>query len=99
MKRASITETKNNLSKLIEEVKNGNSILIMDRKTPVARMEPVDECGIIDFDRSAGLVRRGIASYPRHSLELETFLSRDKVKLPAGRSAVQVLVEERGESL
>lgn len=98
MKKASITETKNNLSRLIEEVKSGNSILITDRKIPVARLEPVHERGMRDFERARILVREGLASGPRHSLDLECFLSRKKAMLTGRKSAVRALVEEREES-
>jgi len=45
MKRASITEAKNNLSALIDGLKGGASVLIVDRGRPVARLEPVIERG------------------------------------------------------
>ena len=41
MKKASITEAKNNLSALIDGLKGGSAVLIVDRGRPVARLEPV----------------------------------------------------------
>src|ERR1700676_257815 len=41
MKKATITEAKNNLSALIDGLKGGSPVLIMDRGRPVARLEPV----------------------------------------------------------
>ena len=41
MQTASITEAKNNLSKLLKKVRHGQSILILDRNVPVARLEPL----------------------------------------------------------
>ena len=41
MKRASITQTKNGLSALIDGLKGGEAVLIVDRGRPVARLEPV----------------------------------------------------------
>jgi prevent-host-death family protein len=41
MKIASITEAKNNLSALIDGLKAGSPVLIVDRGRPVARLEPV----------------------------------------------------------
>jgi prevent-host-death family protein len=38
MKTASITQTKNQLSSLIDAVKRGETVLIFDRGTPVARL-------------------------------------------------------------
>ena len=43
MKKASITEAKNNLSALIDRVKGGSSILIVDRGRPVARIVPIPQ--------------------------------------------------------
>lgn len=40
MKTATITEAKNGLSALIDRVRAGESILILDRGRPVARLEP-----------------------------------------------------------
>lgn len=36
---ATITEAKNGLSALVDQVRAGESVLIMDRGTPVARLE------------------------------------------------------------
>jgi len=41
MKKASITHAKNNLSALIDGLKGGSPVLIVDRGRPVARLEPV----------------------------------------------------------
>ena len=65
MKIATITETKNRLSALLDRVWHGETILIMDRSRPVARIEPVvapdatDAEGRLARLERAGLVRRG----------------------------------------
>jgi prevent-host-death family protein len=41
VKKVSITEAKNNLSALVDRLRGGSSILIVDRGQPVARLEPV----------------------------------------------------------
>ena len=41
MKKASITEAKNKLSALIDSLRGGAPVLIVDRGRPVARLEPV----------------------------------------------------------
>ena len=43
MKRATLTDTKNNLSALVDQVQHGETILILDRGRPVARLEPAGE--------------------------------------------------------
>ncbi len=40
MQRATATEAKDGLSALLDRVKAGKTILIMDRGVPVARLEP-----------------------------------------------------------
>jgi prevent-host-death family protein len=95
MKKASITETKNNLSRLIEEVKNGTTIIIFDRNRPVARIEPVTAAEGTDSDRIAHLVRQGLVASAKRPLDLQAFLAREKHALPEGASAVQILESER----
>jgi len=41
MKRAGIAELKNNLSRYINYVKAGETVLVLDRKVPVARITPI----------------------------------------------------------
>ena len=41
MKTATITQTKNGLSALLDRVRHGETIVITDRSRPVARLEPV----------------------------------------------------------
>ena len=96
MKKATITETKNNLSKLLKEVRNGNSIVILDRGTPIARLDPIAQSEIDNLVSS--LVRSGLGSNPQRSLDPNEFLSRRKVRLKPGTSAVQALVSEREEA-
>ncbi len=68
MKTATITEAKNGLSSLIDRVRAGDSILILDRGIPVARLEPIaphpDSTGRIRRLQRAGLVRSGTARPP-----------------------------------
>ena len=61
MKKASITEAKNQLSALIAGLKSGSPVLIVDRGRPVARLEPVMGGPDCDPDgRLARLIRDGI---------------------------------------
>lgn len=90
---ATVTEAKNRLSALIDHVKGGESVLIVDRGTPVARLESAvaaaDPEGRIARLRRAGAVRAArkppskaiLSTPPAHSLR--------------GASAVSALLEER----
>lgn len=93
MKRASVSETKNHLSRLLEEVKRGESILILDRNKPVATIQPYRGAGLHE------LVRHGIVTPPQKKLDLAAFLRLKNPKLPVGFSGSAALVAEREESL
>lgn len=61
MHAATISETKNNLSALLDRVRAGESVVILDRDRPVARIVPVreaDDAHLADLERR-GLLRRG----------------------------------------
>jgi prevent-host-death family protein len=97
MKKASITEAKNNLSALIDRLQGGSSILIVDRGRPVARLEPVTAD---HDDRHSGklsrLVRDGIVR-PRRNVLPRTLFSKQPPRAKAGASAVDALLQERRE--
>ncbi|MBX3747863.1 MAG: type II toxin-antitoxin system Phd/YefM family antitoxin [Verrucomicrobiae bacterium] len=42
MDKANATYTRNHLSEILARVREGETILIMDRQQPVARLEPVE---------------------------------------------------------
>jgi prevent-host-death family protein len=93
VKTATITEVKNGLSALIDQVRAGESILITDRGLAVARLEPVttvpDPTGRLSRLERAGIIRIGGAP---SSLEL---LRRPAPRLPEGASAVRTVIDER----
>ena len=94
MKKASITEAKNNFSALIDRVKAGASVLIVDRGRPVARLEPVTGSGADDEGRLARLTRDGIVRPARADLAKTVVASRPP-NAKKGASAVRALLEER----
>jgi prevent-host-death family protein len=94
MKKASISEAKNNLSALIDRVKAGASVLIEDRGRPVARLEPVIGSG---DDRLARLARDGVVRPPRTAVDTSAWSSQPP-RPKAGASALKALIEERREA-
>ena len=94
MKKASITEAKNNLSALIDRVKGGSSVLIVDRGRPVARREPVIGNDAGDRGRLARLVRDG-AVRPARGVLPKAFFSRKPPRAKSGASGVRALLDER----
>lgn len=94
MKTASITEAKNNLSALIDGLKNGSPVLILDRGRPVARLEPVTAGDGERDERLARLVREGLVR-PRRKPLPKSFFSTDPPSVPV--SVVDMVIEERRE--
>lgn len=97
MKKTSITEAKNSLSALIDGLKGGSPVLIMDRGRPVARLEPVvTEHASDDQGRLSRLVREGVVRPGRVPFSKKLFT--DPLPRPTGgASAVAALIEERRE--
>ena len=61
MRKAGITEAKDNLSSLIDSLKSGSPVLIVDRGRPVARLAPGIAGGEDKGDgRLSRLVRDGL---------------------------------------
>lgn len=94
MKKASITEAKNNLSALIDRVKGGSPVLIVDRGRPVARLEPVTGLGSDDDSRLARLVREGIVR-PARAVRPKAVLTTRPPRPRKGASGVRALLDDR----
>lgn len=95
MKTASITEAKNKLSALIDGLKGGSSVLIVDRGRPVARLEPVTGNSDGEQDgRLSRLLRDGLVR-PRRIRPHRALFSGDPPRIKAGASAVDLLLQER----
>ena len=94
MKTATVTQAKNRLSALLAEVRAGETILILDRGIPVARLEGIrshdgDETGRLERLYRAGLLKPPRTEFPR------SIIKEDPPSLGAGVSAVESLLEER----
>ena len=94
MKRASISEAKNNLSALIHGVQEGSPVLIVDRGLPVARLESVQGIGSLDDDRLARLVQQGVVR-PARGATPNKIVAAKPPSLRRGASAVRALLDER----
>jgi prevent-host-death family protein len=93
MKKASISELKNQLSAYLRCVRGGEPVIVYDRNRPIARIERVaDE----DYDdRVAKLQRDGRLAAQVEPMPLD--LLRGPVP-PAGSSVLESLLEERAAS-
>lgn len=94
MRRATLTEAKNRLSALIDTVRAGDSVLILDRGVPVARIEPVAHVEEDAEDRLRRLERRGLVR-PAAAPVREQLVEEPPPAPRDGISVVDVLIEER----
>ncbi len=95
MKRASITEAKNQLSALIDRVKRGERVVIEDRGVPVARLESMVD--VADDDGRLGrLERAGLARRPRAGVPAAILKARPP-RPARGVRLSQVVIDERVE--
>ena len=101
MIRATISEVKNGLSAYLRRVKSGESILVIERRTPVARIVPVgrateggekathtDEEAKLARLEQAGIVERRSSRRPLEVLGQP---------LRPGAGVLEVLLDERSE--
>ena len=97
MKKATITEAKNQLSALIDRVRHGETIVITDRGRPVARLvSALASAGEDPEGRLARLERRGglrlATAAPPRALIMKKL---PKVRKPSG--VLDALLDERRE--
>ena len=95
MKKAGIAELKNNLSRYLDQVKNGESILVLDRNHPVAQIVPLQKAArdaVGRDDRLARLERKGFIRRGRGGSG-QWLTKRRLVKVPG--SVLQDLLDER----
>jgi prevent-host-death family protein len=93
---ATITEAKNRLSALIDQVRGGESVLIVDRGTPVARLESAVSAAPDAEGRIARLERVGSVRGAREPPAVD-LLSKEAPPLRPGASAVRAILDERRE--
>jgi antitoxin (DNA-binding transcriptional repressor) of toxin-antitoxin stability system len=96
MKRTSVSEAKSHFSRFLNDVQRGETVLIFDRKRLVARLEPARSADISDSERIKTLVQSGVASAPRHALDINVFLKRPRPKLSKGASGAASVGTDRG---
>ena len=93
MEKATISELRKHLSAYLEKVRAGESVLILDRNGPVARLvgvagpDPTDNR--LARLESEGLVRRAVRPFPRKLIE--------KPPPKAGKGVLEGLIGERRE--
>jgi prevent-host-death family protein len=94
---ASISEAKNKLSALLDRVRNGETILIVDRGKPVARLEPAVSAAEDTDSKLSRLERAGIAERGTGTAHPDIFRKKPPRPLKGG-SVLEALLEERREA-
>jgi prevent-host-death family protein len=95
MKVVTITELKDRLSALLDQVRAGETILVLDRDVPVARLvsaaaeSPDDLDGRLKRLERKGIIRRGSGEYP------DWLLNEPPPRLESDASIVDAVLEER----
>lgn len=90
MKKASISELKNQLSAYLQQVRAGETVVVYDRSRPVARINRVADED--DDDRVVQLLRAGIVTPPAEPMPLDLL----REPLPsAGPSVLEAFLRER----
>ncbi len=93
MEKATISELRKHLGAYLEKVRAGESVLILDRNRPVARLvgvagrDPADDR--LARLESEGLLRRALGPIPKELLE--------EAPPKPGKSVLEALIEERRE--
>ena len=95
MKTATISQAKNQLSKLIARVKRGETVLILDRDRPVARLVPAEVAEGDDEGRLVDLERRGVLRRARLAPPKKL---PAPIELPKGVSVLTALLKQREEA-
>lgn len=94
MKRVELTETRNNFSDLVDQVRQGETILILDRGVPVARLASVFDSETASEGRLARLERQGLVRRGENK-KLRKIFGERPPRPESGASAVDALLDER----
>jgi len=97
MKKAGIAELKNNLSRYINYVKRGETVLVLDRKVPVARITPIAKTLAADHkmtDEERLVYLESIGAIRRDKGDMREWLKHHKPIKVRG-SVLQALLDER----
>jgi len=88
---AGIKEVKNNLSRLLARVKDGEEILITDRGRPIARIVKEKQGNNLIREALAPLVQRGMITLPSRNI-IKDRISAVEV---SGKPVSEIVIEDR----
>jgi prevent-host-death family protein len=94
MKKAKIGELRNNLSRYLQRVREGETVTIYDRNLPIAEIVPIAKSRQQDDeDRLDRLERRGVIRRGRGDLR-KWLRTHKPIKIP-GVSLVETILKDR----
>ncbi len=99
MKKAKIAELRNGLSRYLDHVRAGGSVVVYDRDTPIAEIVPLKKNKArgkkdLDEERLQRLEAKGAIT--RGTGDFAAWLKTHKpIKIPGGAGVLQALLEER----
>jgi len=97
MNRANISYTRNHFSEMIARVREGESILIVDRQNPIARLEPVSDAGGENPCRLDDLARRGLVRPARNRIDLRALRAWPRPRPEEQGGILKSLLADREE--
>ena len=95
MNKANISYTRNHLSELLARFREGESILIVDRQQPVARLEPVAGVVAHELPWQTVLVRRGLVRPARGRLDARALAALPRPEAKDGGDLLKALLAKR----
>jgi antitoxin (DNA-binding transcriptional repressor) of toxin-antitoxin stability system len=95
MLKASVSGLKDSLSEYLRKVQAGQTVVVYDRNTPVARIERIESSGRVD-DRIARLRADGITRPPKKPLTAKQIAALQPV-IPAAACVLDALLDERAD--
>jgi antitoxin (DNA-binding transcriptional repressor) of toxin-antitoxin stability system len=90
MKKASVSDLKNQISRYLDYVKQGETVLVLDRQIPVAELKPVS--GKSSSGKLLALERKGIIRLGSGDIPEKFFKGKLSGK---GARILEALLEER----
>jgi prevent-host-death family protein len=86
---------KSQFSRLIDLVKQGETVLITERNKPVATLQPVCQSSSAGLE---ALHASGLLTPPGRALDVAAFLAAPRASLTVGNSLTHAVLAEREES-
>ena len=101
MKTVTITNTKNHLSALLNFVRHGETIIITDRKQPIAQICPTQNKNISSNDKLSILEKQGLLkrSESKSLKKLKEIINLAPPKSKGNSSIIDALLKERAEGI